>query len=226
MNFISGKKLCAFMLVMLAAAFGGAACQKAQTTANKEEIVVKAASPTEAYKMLFAAVKAKETTRIRQLLSKNSMNLAGMGAKQFGHTMEKQIENGMLPTTAADALPPLRDERVKGNFGAVEIFNQKTGQWENTAFILEDGGWKLAVGDLVSGTYQSPGKGQAEIEADAAGANINNMTRLPANTAGKFPLNGTNGKSQIGGNAVGDKVKTAEVPIEKANKKPVDNEKK
>jgi hypothetical protein len=173
--------------------------------------------------MLFAAVKAKDTARIRQLLSKNSMTLAGIGAKQFGNSIEKQIENGMLATTFADALPQIRDERVKGNFGAVEVFNQKTNRWDETAFILEDGGWRLAAGDQVNGTYQSPGKGQAQTETEAAGASGSNLTPLSANTNGKFPPINANVKSSAAG---GDKVKTAEVPIEKANKKPVDEKKK
>ncbi len=216
MKFNSCRKiiLSCFVLVF---AFAGFSCQKAQISGNQaaaNQDAVKAASPTEAYKMLFAAVKAKDTARIRQLLSKNSMNLAGIGAKQFGNSIEKQIENGMQATTFADALPPVRDERVKGNFGAVEVFNQKTNRWDETAFILEDGGWRLAAGDQVSGTYQSPGKGQAQMETEAANTSGNNLLQLATNA---------NGKSSATG---GEKVKTVEVPIEKENKKPVDKEKK
>ncbi len=215
MKFNGGYKVILSCLV-LAFAFASFSCQKAQTNSNQaaKEDTVKAASPTEAYKMLFAAVKAKDTARIRQLLSKNSMNLAGIGAKQFGNSIEKQIENGMQATTFADALPPVRDERVKGNFGAVEVFNQKTNRWDETAFILEDGGWRLAAGDQVSGTYQSPGKGQAQMETEAANTSGNNLLQLATNA---------NGKSSATG---GEKVKTVEVPIEKENKKPVDKEKK
>lgn len=214
MNFISGKKLCAFVFVVVSVFLGGVACQKAQAPAANQSVeAVRASSPTEAYKMLYAAVKAKDTTRIRQLLSKNSMALAGMGATQFNHTIEKQIENGMLETTFADALPQLRDERVRDNFGAVEVFNQKSNRWDDTTFILEDGGWKLAVGDQMNGTYKSPGKGQAEIEAASPAGN--NMTPLATNTNGKFPLS----------NAGGGKVKTAEVPLEKESKKPADKQK-
>ncbi|HEX8637269.1 MAG TPA: hypothetical protein VF692_04345, partial [Pyrinomonadaceae bacterium] len=39
--------------------------------------------------------------------------------------------------------------------------------------------WKLAVGDLFAGTYQSPGKGLAQIQAEASNSMGNNMVTIP-----------------------------------------------
>lgn len=199
----------AFIVVLTFVSF---ACKQAeapgsQTVNGANRETIKASSPTEAYKMLFAAVRAKDTDKIRQLMSKNSMALAGSAATQFNHTIEKQLENGMLETTITDTLPEIRDERVKDNYGAVEVYNKKSGRWDETFFVNEDGGWKLAVGDAFNGSYKSPGKGRAQAEAEASNSAGDNMIPgMPINTNGKPPANGN--------------VKTIEVPVEDPTKKP------
>ncbi len=211
MKFQSSKNLCAFVFV-IALVFVSFACQKAQTSGNQsaaDKETIKAQTPTEAYKLLFDAVRAKDTGKIRQMMSKNSMGLAGFGAQTYKQSMEKQLENGLLETTMTDSLPQIRDERVKDNFGAIEVYNQKANHWDDTPFIFEDGGWKLAVGDQYKGTYVSPGKGQAQIASEASNS-MNNMTPLVTNTNGKFPP------------AKDSNVKTVEVPLENANKAPVE----
>jgi hypothetical protein len=211
MMFQSSKRLVAFVFVVVSA-FAGLACQKTDTSANRAAAnaanreTIKASSPTEAYKMLFAAVRAKDTDKIRQMLSKNSMALAGSAAMQFNHTIEKQLENGMLETTITDTLPEIRDERVRDNYGAVEVYNKKTNRWDETAFVLEDGGWKLAVGDQFKNDYKSPGKGRAQTEAEASNSAGNNMIEMKPNMNGNPPASGS--------------VKTVEVPIENPNRKP------
>lgn len=222
MMFQSSKNTVAFVFVV-ALAFAGFACKQAATPGNQAAANAggataangaAASSPTEAYKMLFAAVRAKDNQKIRQMMSKGTVALAGSAASQFGHSIEKQLENGFLETTITDTLPEMRDERVKDNFGAVEVFNKKTGKWDDTFFINEDGGWKLAVGDLFAGTYKSPGKGQAQIETEASNPMGNNMTEIKPNINGKLPS--VNEKMPT---ASGN-VKTVEVPLEKSNQKP------
>ncbi|HXG84492.1 MAG TPA: hypothetical protein VNI84_10735 [Pyrinomonadaceae bacterium] len=210
MIFQSVGKLVAFVFIA-AAAFAGFSCKQAEAPGNQtanagNRETIKASSPTEAYKMLFAAVRAKDTDKIRQMLSKNSMALAGSAAMQFNHTIEKQLENGMLETTITDTLPEIRDERVKDNYGAVEVYNKKASRWDETFFVNEDGGWKLAVGDAFNGSYKSPGKGRAQLEAEASNSAGDNM--IPG-------MPNTNGKPSASGN-----VKTIEVPVEDSTKKP------
>jgi len=128
---------------------------KAQPNRNSAN---SARTPTEAYKMLFAAVKAKDVEKIKQLMSKNSLGLAEFSANQQKQPVEKILENGFLAPTLAASITEMRDERVKDNFGAVEVYNQKDKMWEDLPFVLEDGGWKVAVGDVFQETYKSPRK--------------------------------------------------------------------
>lgn len=148
-----------------------------------------AQTPTEAYKMLFAACKAKDVEKIKQLMSKSSLGLAEFSGSQQKKSIDDVLKNGLLAPTLAPTLSEIRDERVKDNFGAVEVFNPETKQWEDLPFILEDGGWKVAVGDVFQDKYKSPGKGRAQIEREASNTAVpmmsNSMANMPEIPKGK-----------------------------------------
>jgi hypothetical protein len=127
-----------------------------------------AQTPTEAYKMLFAAVKSKNTEEIKKMLSANTQMLGEFQASRSNQPLEKVFANGFTETTFSANLPQIRDERVSENFGAVEVWNEKSRVWEDLPFIKEDGVWKLAVGDIFKGTYESPGRPQSFRESEAA----------------------------------------------------------
>jgi hypothetical protein len=141
-------------------------------------------SPTEAYKQLYAAVKAKDVEKIKAVMSKSSQAFAQMVAARQNSPIDKVFENGFTATTFAESLPEIRDERVKGEYGAVEVWNEKDKRWEDLGFVYEDGAWKLAVGEIFGGKFQSPGTGRATKEQEAANAlnPANNMINaLPSN---------------------------------------------
>lgn len=140
-------------------------------------------SPTEAYKALYAAVKSKDTEKIKAVMSKKTQEFAQMVAARNNTPIEKVFENGFTATTFADSLPEIRDERVNGDFGAVEVWSAKDNRWEDLGFVKEDGAWKLAIGEMFGGSFKSPGKGRAFKEQEAANmANGNNMVpMIPAN---------------------------------------------
>ena len=66
------------------------------------------------------------------------------------------LENGFTATTFADSLPQIRDERVNGDMGAVEVHNDKENKWEDLPFIREDGAWRLAIGEMFAGHLEIP----------------------------------------------------------------------
>ena len=154
-----------------------------------------AQSPTEAYRMLFAAVKSQDAAKIKSMLSKGSMGLAEVASGQQKKPIEEIIRNGFTETTFVDNYPQVRDERIKGIFGAVEVWNESRKQWEDLPFVLEDGSWKLAIGDAFANKYVKPGKGQAQIEQENANANNPNamIPKMPAansNGSGNFRSGG------------------------------------
>ena len=138
-------------------------------------------SPTEAYKALYAAVKSKDTEKIKAVMSKKSQDFAEMVAGRQNSPVEKVYENGFTATTFSDTLPEIRDERINGQWGAVEVWNSKDKRWEDLGFVNEDGSWKLAIGEMFGGTFQSPGKGRAVKEQEAANLLNPNLVPVPAN---------------------------------------------
>ena len=133
-------------------------------------------------------------------MTKNSAEMAKMISEQNKTPLEKVFENGFTGTTFAPTLPDIRDERVNCNMGAVEVWNAKEQKWEDLPFVIEDGQWKLAIGELFKGSFKSPGKGLSTREEEAANAargnvmppasnvNTNKITTLPnpANSANKL----------------------------------------
>ncbi|MEO6049939.1 MAG: hypothetical protein ABIP78_01225 [Pyrinomonadaceae bacterium] len=127
-------------------------------------------SPTEAYKRLFAAVKNKDAEAVKKQLTKKSIDIVTAAAAQNNTSPEKMFENGLTASTFSDTLPPIRDERVKDNMGAIEVWNSKDSKWEDLPYMIEDGTWKLAVGDLFARTFKFPALGRDQREKEAANA--------------------------------------------------------
>lgn len=125
-------------------------------------------TPTEAYKRLYAAVKEKNTDKIKAEMSAKSQEFAESLAERQKKTAAEVYANGFTATTFAPELPEIRDERIAGCWAAVEVRNEKDNRWEDLPYVNQDGSWKLAVGEMFSGSYKSPGKGQDQREKEAA----------------------------------------------------------
>ena len=132
------------------------------------------ATPTEAYKNLFAAVKGKNPAQIKGQFSKKTLEFAEGAAQLQKKPLDELCANGFIQANLSPTLPAIRDERIKGEMGAVEVQDQD-GTWQDVAFVKEDGSWKLAIGDQFKGSYQSPG-----LPASAANANTQKPQMMPA----------------------------------------------
>lgn len=141
-------------------------------------------SPTEGYKRLYTAVKSKDTEKIKSAMSKKTQEFAQMVAGRQNQPVEKVYENGFTATTFSDTLPEIRDERINGEWGAVEVWNAKENRWEDLGFVNEDGSWKLAIGEMFAGTFKSPGLGRDQKEKIAANAVSNNLVPMNMNANG------------------------------------------
>jgi predicted small secreted protein len=148
------------------------ACRSQETTGAGD-------SPTNAYKALYTAVKSKDTEAIKRQLTKKTIEFGVFASQKNNTPLEKVYENGFTATTFSETLPNIRDERVNGDMGAVEVWNSKDSRWEDLPFIKEDGAWKLAMGELFAGTFKSPGLGRDILEKQAANAMAN--TAMPQN---------------------------------------------
>lgn len=156
-------------------------------------------NPIEAYKRLFAAVKAKDANAIKNSVSEKTQGLAETLAARQKKSVDEVYANGFTATTFADSLPEIRDLRVKDDMGAIEVWNSKDQRWEDLPFIREPSGWKLAVGDLFANTYRTPGRGRDAIEREAANVMNGNQTKVvnaPMNAPANINANSASNTSK------------------------------
>lgn len=151
-------------------------------------------TPTEAYKRLYAAVKEKNTEKIKEQMSRQSQAFIEAMAQRQKKPAAEVYENGFTATTFAPTLPEIRDERVSGCWGGVEVRNDKDQKWEDLPYVIEAGSWKLAVGEIFSGAYQSPGKSMDQKEKEAANVARGNVPLAP-NPIGNVNTMNANTKS-------------------------------
>ncbi len=150
------------------------------------------ATPAEAYKLLYAAVKSKNVETIKKQLTKKTIEFGLMASGRNGTPVEKVYENGFTATTFSETLPTMRDERISGETGALEVWNSRDSKWEDLPFIKEDGAWKLAVGEMFAGTFKSPGPGLDRRQKEAANAQANSNVSNLFNSNSNSPIPITN----------------------------------
>jgi hypothetical protein len=144
-----------------------------------------AKSPAEAYTMLYTAVKAGDIESVKKMLSKSSIGMGESAGQRQNKSIDEVVKNGFTATTFSDTLPEIRDPRVKDNYASIEVRNEKENKWEDLPFVLEDGSWKLAVGDLFAGAFQSPGMSKAttdQINANKSNPNAGMIKGANSNT--------------------------------------------
>lgn len=170
MKFQINQKFIAAILISAFAIFG-LACQSQKAPDSAPKPTTKGeggTSPIDAYKKLYAGVKSQQIDAIKAVLSDKTIGFAQFASERQSQPFEKVLENGFTMTTFSETLPEMRDERVKGDMGSLEVWNSNESRWEDLPFIKEDGSWRLAVGDLFAGSFESPGKGLAQIESEAS----------------------------------------------------------
>lgn len=114
------------------------------------------ATPAQAYKTMYFAVKCKNVVGIKNVLSRETIEFMTAAAEMQKKPFDEAIANGLSESTFSNTLPKLCADRVKKKMGALEV-KRTDGVWEDLPFVWEDGQWKLAVGDLFKGTYRKPG---------------------------------------------------------------------
>src|SRR5215813_12641837 len=88
-------------------------------------------SPTGAYKRLYEAVKSKNADAIKAAMTQKTLEFAKMAGAQQNKPVEQVLENGFTATTFSPNLPEIRDQRIDGDMGAIEVYNAKDKTWED-----------------------------------------------------------------------------------------------
>jgi hypothetical protein len=123
---ITRKPLCVALLVLLAAV----ACSFGS-------------SPTATFKAFVEAQKNKDVAGMKKRLSRKTMTMAENSALAQSKTVDQAIAEGFDASKAQKA-PGMRNEKVTGDSGTLEIQYDGQKEWLTMYFVKEDGDWKIA----------------------------------------------------------------------------------
>lgn len=100
-----------------------------------------AVTPTETFKTYVKAMKQKDTTTMKVLLSDETLKMHEQEAQAQGLTVDDIITRDSLITEGQKSVE-YRNEKVEGEKATLEVKNAY-GSWETLPFVLEGGNWKI-----------------------------------------------------------------------------------
>ena len=98
-------------------------------------------TPVESFKAYITAVKQKDTTKMKLLLSSESIKMHEQEAKAQNLTLDDVVRRETLFTEGQKTVE-FRNEKVEGEKATLEVKNS-FGTWEMVPFIREDDEWKI-----------------------------------------------------------------------------------
>jgi hypothetical protein len=98
-------------------------------------------TPIESFKAYILAVKQKDTTRMKNLLSADSIKMHEQEAKAQNVTLDDIVKRETLFTEGQKTVE-FRNEKIEGEKATLEVKNS-FGSWEIVPFVREDSEWKI-----------------------------------------------------------------------------------
>lgn len=118
-------------LIILAAVVAAASCGGAKAPA----------SPLETFKTYTKAIKQKDTTTMKILLSDATIKMHEKEAKAQGVTVDDIVKRETLFSESQKTVE-FRGEKIEGDKATLQVKNAY-GVWETVPFVREDGVWKI-----------------------------------------------------------------------------------
>ncbi|CAN5364032.1 hypothetical protein BH10ACI2_BH10ACI2_06650 [soil metagenome] len=101
----------------------------------------KPATPTETFQTYAKAIKKKDITTMKLLLSNATIKMHEQEAKAQGTTVDDIVKRETLFTESQKKVE-YRNEKIDGDKASLEVKNSYD-VWENLPFVREDGVWKI-----------------------------------------------------------------------------------
>ena len=98
-------------------------------------------TPVETFKSYLTATKAKNTTKMKQLLSSESIKMHEQEAKSQNVTLDDIVKRETL-FSEGQKVVEFRNEKIEGELATLEVKNA-FGSWETIPFVREGGEWKI-----------------------------------------------------------------------------------
>lgn len=98
-------------------------------------------TPIETFKTYISAVKQKDTTKMKLLLSSESIKMHEQEAKAQNVTLDDIVKRETL-FTEGQKVVEFRNEKIDGETATLEVKNSY-GMWETIPFVRENGDWRI-----------------------------------------------------------------------------------
>ena len=99
------------------------------------------ASPRKTFETYIKALKQKDTTTMKLLLSNDSIKMHEQEAKTQGVTVDDIVKRETLVSPDQTTVE-YKDEKINGDRATLAVKNSY-GSWETVPFVKEDGVWKI-----------------------------------------------------------------------------------
>ena len=114
-------------------------------------------TPIESFKTYVNAVKQKDTTKMKMLLSAESIKMHEQEAKAQNLTLDDIVRRETLFTEGQKTVE-FRNQKIEGDKATLEVKNS-FGTWETVPFLREDEEWKIdkkGYADRMMQDFQQP----------------------------------------------------------------------
>ena len=98
-------------------------------------------TPIEAFKTYINAVKQKDTTKMKLMLSSESIKMHEQEAKSQNVPLDDVVKRETL-FTEGQKVVEFRNEKIEGDRATLEVKNS-FGMWETIPFVREEDAWKI-----------------------------------------------------------------------------------
>jgi hypothetical protein len=98
-------------------------------------------TPVDTFKAYITATKLKDTTRMKRLLSSESIKMHEQEAKAQNLMLDDVVKRETL-FSEGQKVVEFRNEKVEGERATLEVKNS-FGSWETVPFVREDDQWKI-----------------------------------------------------------------------------------
>ena len=119
------------------------ACNKNSNTAGGSSS--SSLSPTDTLKAYYDAANKKDVAGIKKYLSKGTINMMELGAKNMGKNLDDALKDSAA--TAPQTTPKFGNEKITGDTATVDISAE--GQTIAMPLVKESGEWKIAMDKLI-----------------------------------------------------------------------------
>ena len=99
-------------------------------------------SPTATFKAFIEAQKNKDVAGMKKRLSKKTLTMVENAALAQTKSIDQSIADD-FPAAQAEKVPEMRNEKITGDSGTLEVHYDGAKEWQTMYFVKEDGDWKI-----------------------------------------------------------------------------------